>query len=62
MDEPIWRAAGRCDSGACVEIATLSESVLVRSSADGEGICVTLSKQEWREFVARVKNGDFDGL
>ena len=62
MDEPIWRVARRCDSGACVEIGTLGESVLVRSSVDADGIYVTLSREEWREFVAGVKDGDFDGL
>lgn len=61
-DEPTWRMAKRCDSGACVEIGTLGESVLVRSSADADDIIVTLSGEKWREFAGRVKDGDFDGL
>ena len=61
-DEPTWRTSSRCESGACVEIGTLDESVLVRRSGDTEGIYVTLSREEWREFVAKVKDGDFDGL
>jgi len=61
-DEPSWRTAKRCDSGACVEIGTLGESVLVRSSGDADDITVTLSGEKWREFVGRVKDGDFDGL
>ena len=60
--EPAWHVAGRCDNGACVEIGTLGESVLVRSSADPDGECVTLSQGEWRMFVAGVKDGDFDDL
>ena len=61
-DEPTWRTAIRCDGGACVEIGTLGEAVLVRSSGDVDGICVTLSRDEWLEFVAGVKDGDFDSL
>jgi len=61
-DEPTWRTARRCDGGACVEIGTLGESVLVRSSGDADGVYVTLSLEEWREFVAGVKDGEFDGL
>jgi hypothetical protein len=61
-DEPTWGTAGQCDGGACVEIGTLGESVLVRSSRDADGVYVTLSREEWREFVAGVKDGAFDGL
>jgi predicted NUDIX family NTP pyrophosphohydrolase len=60
--EPKWRAARRCDTGACVEIGTLGPSVLVRSSTDPGGKYVTISPGEWQEFIARVKDGDFDGL
>jgi len=62
VDEPRWRRARRCDSGKCVEIGILGDLVLIRSSADPDGMLVTLSHEEWREFVARVKNGDFDCL
>jgi hypothetical protein len=60
--EPTWHVARRCDTGACVEIGTLGESVLVRSSVDPDGECVTLSRGEWQVFVAGVKDGDFDYL
>lgn len=62
VDEPTWRIARRCDNGSCVEIGTLGESILIRSSADPDGMCVALSRAEWRMFVAGVKDGDFDGL
>jgi len=45
-----------------VEIGTLGESILIRSSADPDGMRVTLSRAQWRVFVAGVKDGDFDGL
>jgi hypothetical protein len=53
--EPAWHVARRCDNGACVEIGTLGESVLVRSSADPDGECVTLSRSEWQVFAAGLK-------
>jgi hypothetical protein len=62
VDEPRWRRARRCDSGACVEIGILGDLVLIRGTADPDDRRVTLSHEGWREFVTRVKTGDFDGL
>ncbi len=58
----MWRAASRCESGACVQVGTLGEIVMVRSSPDPEGTCLKLSRGDWQEFVARLKRGQFDGL
>lgn len=54
-DEPAWRTASRCDSGACVEIGTLGEIVMVRRSPDPDGARLKLSRGEWQEFVCRLK-------
>jgi hypothetical protein len=35
---------------------------MIRSTADPEGVYVTISRDEWLVFVAGVKGGDFDGL
>ncbi len=35
---------------------------MVRSSADMYGIPVTLTRDEWQEFLAGVKDGAFDGV
>jgi Domain of unknown function (DUF397) len=61
-DEPNWHVARRCDNGQCVQIGIRGESVLIRSSADPDGRYVILSRDEWRVFVAGVKDGDFDSL
>ncbi len=58
-DRTTWY--GRCDSGACVEIAFQGESVLVRSSRTPE-ITLTLTRAEWTEFLAGAKQGQFDRL
>lgn len=60
--ELVWHRGRACESGACVEVATTADSVTVRSSANPGGIFVTLSRDEWQEFLAGVKAGAFDGL
>jgi hypothetical protein len=61
-DQLTWRTAERCNGGECIEIGTLGGSVLIRNAADPDGACVTLTRDEWRVFVAGVKEGDFDDL
>jgi hypothetical protein len=62
VGEPAWHVGKQCDAGSCVEIGILGKSVLIRSSAVGDGSYVTLSRDEWQVFVAGVKDGDFDSL
>jgi Domain of unknown function (DUF397) len=61
-DEPTWRMSKRCETGACVMIGIQGESVLVCSSADPGGACLTLGRDRWQEFIAELKRGKFDGL
>jgi hypothetical protein len=60
--KPAWRTAKRCDSGQCVEIGIFGGSILIRDSADRNGICLALDRGMWQMFVSSVKIGDFDGL
>ena len=60
--EPTWRTSKFCESGACVEVGALGESVLIRNAADPDGLHVTLSRDEWGVFLAGVRDGDFDDL
>jgi hypothetical protein len=60
--EPIWHTGRRCDGGQCVEIGTLGESILIRSSEDPGGRHVEFSRDEWQMFVDGIKDGDFDYL
>ena len=59
--ELVWYRAS-CDSGACVEVAATGDTVIVRSSATRGEAPVKLSRDEWREFLAGVKEGAFDGV
>jgi len=60
--ELVWHRGRSCESGACVEIATTGDAVMVRSSANPEDTPITLSRPEWQEFLLGVKEGAFDRL
>ena len=60
--EPTWHTSERCDGGACVEIGTTGEAVLIRNSKAPDGKYITLTRDEWQMFVASVKDGDFDSF
>jgi hypothetical protein len=59
--ELVWYRA-RCDGGACVEVATTGDTVLVRSSASPGEVPTELSRAEWEAFLAGMKEGAFDGV
>jgi hypothetical protein len=59
--EPIgWRKGRRCDTGQCVEAASVGDSIAVRDSKDPDGPMLRFSRDEWNAFVASVRSGDFD--
>jgi len=58
VDELRWRTARQCDGGQCVQVGILGDSVLIRNSAYPDDARLTMSRGEWQEFVARVKDGD----
>lgn len=57
-----WQVSSRCDSGQCVGVARQGESVLVVNTNNLEGPVGEFTLDEWRQFVAGVKLGDFDGI
>ena len=52
---------GRCDGGACVEVAAQDEVVMVRSSVH-PSTTLEISRDEWRQFLAGATDGIFDEL
>jgi hypothetical protein len=56
----VWRTSSKCSNGSCVEVAFDGESVLVRNSQRPEGPEVAYTPQEWTDFLAGAKNGEFD--
>jgi hypothetical protein len=56
-----FRTSSRCGSGGCVEVAPLPDGgAVVRDTKDRTREPLTFNGQEWADFVAGVKNGEFD--
>jgi hypothetical protein len=59
-DALFWRTSSFCTNGACVEVAIVDESVLVRDSKDATRPALVYTRTEWQDFLAGVKGGEFD--
>lgn len=57
-----WRISRTCDSGACVGVARRGEAVLIGNTNNPENPVAEFTKDEWRQFLAGVKLGDFDAI
>ncbi|WP_203597475.1 DUF397 domain-containing protein [Actinomadura bangladeshensis] len=62
---PQWRRSAHCGaSNTCVEIAALvdsSHSIGARDAKHGtQSPVLSFSPGEWRDFLERAKNGEFD--
>jgi predicted secreted Zn-dependent protease len=57
-----WRISRTCDGGACVGVARRGEVVLIGNTNDPDGPISEFTADEWRQFLAGVKLGDFDGI
>jgi len=56
-----WRKSTRSGAaGHCVEIASAATAVFVRDSKDVAGPVLEFGAEGWAEFLAGVRNGDFD--
>ncbi|GAA0494921.1 hypothetical protein Ade02nite_19490 [Paractinoplanes deccanensis] len=61
MDSELtWTRSGRCAASNCVEIADTGTTVLLRDSKNPGQAPSAFSYDEWREFAAAVKRGEFD--
>jgi hypothetical protein len=60
MHDAEWRRSTRCgESGQCVEIADLGESVAMRDGADPDGPALSFTRSGWSDFVAGLVWGEF---
>jgi predicted secreted Zn-dependent protease len=57
-----WRTALNCNGGQCVKVAVSEQMVVIGNTKTPYGPILSYTLAEWREFVAGVKNGDFDDL
>ena len=57
-----WHVSSFCDGGQCVGVARRGETVLIANISDPAGPVSEFTPDEWRQFLAGVKTGDFDGI
>jgi hypothetical protein len=56
-----WRKAQRSvNNGACVEIAVVTDGVVVRDSQNPDGTALFFPAQQWSSFLGQAKAGRFD--
>lgn len=56
-----WRKASHSvNNGACVEVASVPASVLVRNTVNPSGAAIAYAPTAWRVFLNSAKDGAFD--
>lgn len=61
-EEVNWHISRACDGGACVAVGRRGESVLIRNTSMPEGVVSEFTIDEWRQFLAGARLGDFDKI
>lgn len=59
-NDPFWRTSSFCSTGSCVEVAMTAGLILVRDTKKPDQPPLMYTKEEWRDFIAGAKSGEFD--
>ena len=59
VSDHVWHRGRLCEGGACVEIASGHEGVMLRSTLNPDAP-LAMSHDEWQAFLADAKAGLFD--
>ncbi len=62
VQELNWRVARNCNSGACIQIASHGEQIVIGDSKNPAGPILTYTRSEWAAFVDGIREGDFDSI
>ncbi|GAA3346765.1 hypothetical protein GCM10020358_59010 [Amorphoplanes nipponensis] len=57
---PQWRTSARSSGGACVEVQTRPDVVLIRDSKDREGGVLSFDRATFGEFLGALKSDRLD--
>ncbi|BCB79845.1 hypothetical protein GCM10022251_39360 [Phytohabitans flavus] len=55
-----WRTSSRSQNTNCVEVGEMETTVAMRDSKDREGPVLIFAREQWIDFVASAKAGEFD--
>jgi hypothetical protein len=56
----MYRTSSRCTAGGCVEVAPLPDGGAVVRGTKDRTVGLMFDGREWADFVAGVKDGEFD--
>lgn len=59
---PDWRVSRTCEGGSCVAVTRRGNYVLIANTSDPESPVSKFTTDEWRQFLAGAKLGDFDNI
>jgi len=59
---PDWRVSSTCEGGACVGVIRQGEIIMIGNTSSPESPVSKFTQDEWRQFLAGAKRGDFDNL
>lgn len=60
MDRSEFRTSSMCSSGCCVGVAIKTDAVYVANTTTSDSPITRFTHEEWKAFVAGVKNGEFE--
>jgi hypothetical protein len=58
----VWRVSRTCDTGACIKVARSGDFVIIGNTTKPDGPFGEYTTDEWRQFLAGAKLGDFDEI
>jgi hypothetical protein len=56
----MWRRSTKSGTGNCVEVAVVGGVVLIRDSANPDGMVLRLPPTTWSDFLADARTRNFD--
>ncbi len=59
-ETPEWRTSTRSSGGACVEVQTRPDMVLIRDSKNRDGSVLSFDPVAFGDFLSTVKSGRLD--
>ncbi|GAA2643932.1 DUF397 domain-containing protein [Paractinoplanes durhamensis] len=60
LRELSWKTSSYCTNSTCVQVGMTEDSVAIRDSKDLDQRPLKYTRDEWRQFIAGVKDGEFD--